>query len=204
MAKPNNLDTISGLSDGEGSEAPPSYCEGNGGISPDQAPTSPTEGLNTTFDHSMNFTPDLVEISSWDSNITHDTCLVHLRLLAAFQSVKEDVGYTDGIWGLFDSRVLSQQDKKSKTVDNGQKLEDKTVKRLAELREKRWALFVARAVDRYEAWWTALSKKHLTEKNMQGHYEEGSDSTIYGAFTSRGTPLQWAEHILPPLGTSNL
>ncbi|KAI2782618.1 hypothetical protein F4815DRAFT_427894 [Daldinia loculata] len=199
MAKPNNLDTISGLSDGEGSEAPPSYCEGNGGISPDQAPTSPTEGLNTTFDHSMNLTPDLVEISSWDSNITHDTCLVHLRLLAAFQSVKEDVGYTDGIWGLFDSRVLSQQDKKSKTVDNGQKLEDKTVKRLAELREKRWALFVARAVDRYEAWWTALSKKHLTEKNMQGHYEEGSDSTIYGAFTSRGTPLQWAEHILPPL-----
>ncbi|KAI0843879.1 hypothetical protein F5Y00DRAFT_274793 [Daldinia vernicosa] len=199
MEKPNNVNAISGLSDGEGNEAPPSYNVGNGGIFPDQAPTSSNEELNTIFDHLLNFTPKPVEISSWDSNITPDTCLVHLKLLAALQSLKEDVGYTDGIWGLFDDRVLIQKDTKPEAAENGQKLEEETVKRLARLREKRWALFVARAVDRYETWWTKLSKKHLTEKNMQGNYREESATAIYGTFTSRGIPLQWAEHILPPL-----
>lgn len=29
-----------------------------------------------------------------------NTCLAHLKLLSPLQALKEDVGYTDGLWGL--------------------------------------------------------------------------------------------------------
>ncbi|KAI1479268.1 hypothetical protein F4774DRAFT_129574 [Daldinia eschscholtzii] len=199
MLKPNRLDALSGLSDGEGAESPPSYFEGHDTEAPGQTRTSGVDELNSAFDHILNFTPDTIDNTPGALKITPDMCLAHLRLLAAFQTLKEDIGYADGIWGLFDSRVLSQRSRKSKAVENGSKLEEETVQGLSRLREKRWAIFVARAVDRYETWWNTLSKQHLTEEHMRGNYIGEFGSTIYGTFIAKGTPLQWAEHILPPL-----
>lgn len=34
-----------------------------------------------------------------------ETCIAHLRLLHAFHSLKEDIGYSDGLFGLWDSAV---------------------------------------------------------------------------------------------------
>ncbi|KAL7620771.1 hypothetical protein AAE478_009769 [Parahypoxylon ruwenzoriense] len=135
-----------------------------------------------------------LNLPSWTEDVNPDTCLAHLKLLSAFQSLKEDVGYTDGLWDLFDARVLQQQhDVNPKAVENGLKLDDEAGMALARLREKRWALFVARAVDRYEAWWRKLSKSYLTELDFE------RDSERYGGFTYRGNPLSWGENILPPL-----
>jgi hypothetical protein len=33
---------------------------------------------------------------------TADTCLAHLKLLYAFRNLKDDIGYTDGLWGIND------------------------------------------------------------------------------------------------------
>ncbi|KAL9942838.1 hypothetical protein ACHAQF_005905 [Verticillium nonalfalfae] len=58
--------------------------------------------------------------------LTSDACLAHLRLLFAFQVLKNEVGYTDGLWEIWDERA-----KGSAQV-------------LAALREKRWALGTSR------------------------------------------------------------
>lgn len=132
-----------------------------------------------------------------------DTCLAHLKLLHAIQSMKEDVGYTDGLWGLWDSRADAEADididldaaqvslpsaKDKTTPDDDQKI------RLSKIREKRWALFVARAVDRYEAWWATFSHTMLREKDMV----DGSGS-VYHNFVYPGTCMKWTEATIPPL-----
>lgn len=187
MAEENEFIRLAGSSgQGENGDAPPRYSS----VGNRPTPNADADELNSAFS-SLN-------LLSSTAKVTPDTCLAHLKLLHAFQALKEDIGYTDGLWGLFDNRVLSQNDNQAKAVEKGAKLEDETGKRLAALREKRWALFVARAVDRYEAWWSKLSPTNLTESDME------SDSAKYGGFTTKSTPLSWAENILPPLGTYSI
>lgn len=130
------------------------------------------------------------------------SCLAHLKLLHAIQGMKEDVGYTDGLWNLWDSRAA---DGREVSTDHGGtdpgKMTDEYKKKLSlsKIREKRWALFVARAVDRYEAWWNTLQKQTLTETDMSAHR-----SAKYAEFPTAGTPLDWKEHMLPPLGAFDL
>lgn len=139
---------------------------------------------------------------------TVDTCLAHLKLLHAVQSMKEDVGYTDGLWGMWDRRAESDGDidlddveeaasagvaqpateKTKKTPDDERKI------RLSKIREKRWALFVARAVDRYEAWWATFPKVVLREHDMV--QDSGS---VYHDFVSPNEFMNWNETMLPPL-----
>ncbi|KAI1871455.1 uncharacterized protein JN550_004449 [Neoarthrinium moseri] len=108
-----------------------------------------------------------------------NSCLAHLKLLFTFHNLKEDVGYTDGLWGLWDSSYPA-------TPTNPNKA-------LAIIREKRWALYVARAVDRYEAWWNTLGGQFLTERDME------KDRTRYLNFMANWEPMNWSEDAMPPL-----
>ncbi|KAM0319444.1 hypothetical protein ACHAPQ_010332 [Fusarium lateritium] len=129
-----------------------------------------------------------------------NSCLAHLRLLFAFEALKEDIGYTDGLWGIWDTRADGNIEAKENgdviesTYDEGYTpdVEDKT-KSLAKLREKRWAVFVARAVDRYEAWWNSFPREltPLTEADMSI-----LDAPSFDKFTIEDNP-SWSE--LPPL-----
>ncbi|KAJ4319066.1 hypothetical protein N0V84_006519, partial [Fusarium piperis] len=131
-----------------------------------------------------------------------DTCLAHLKLLFAFQSLKEDVGYTDGLFGIWDSRAdgaitIAENGEIEEHVRADGDVPDDEEKRkaLSKIREKRWALFVARAVDRYEAWWNSLTGgRPLTEKDM-----EESRTTAYEAFALRKEETYWHKEALPPL-----
>ncbi|KAL2157125.1 hypothetical protein VTH06DRAFT_6413 [Thermothelomyces fergusii] len=87
-----------------------------------------------------------------------DVCLIHLKLLFAFQWMKEDVGFTDGLWGLWDSRAgepdpadIGQQNPRNRQrratrADGGNDIPaelraaDKRLSILSKIREKRWAL----------------------------------------------------------------
>jgi len=114
-----------------------------------------------------------------------DRCLAHLKLLAAFHNLKEDVGYTDGLFGLWDARC---------------EMASKRDKALAKTREKRWALFIARAVERFEAWWinslcAQETSKRLEQKDMR------SDNLSFMEFMKRGIAQKWTTDMLPPLGT---
>lgn len=124
-----------------------------------------------------------------------NACLAHLKLLHAFQALKEDVGYTDGLWSIWNSRANDQREKLfEQTSSPAITAEDKKKASLSRIREKRWALFIARAVDRYEAWWDTFPKKTLTEEHMT------QKNSWYGKFTIGGKHVPWEKDMMPPLG----
>ncbi|KAG8157449.1 hypothetical protein KVR01_012833 [Diaporthe batatas] len=189
----------------------------------DDIPPQPTHrpNDNNAQDVPPAYTQDVVDITAAFSSLnisptphdpTDETCLAHLKLLYAVQSLKEDVGYTDGLWGIWDTRAEGpgsdievdlrdgrghlpesaaagpRADKTTATPSDLQKI------RLSKIREKRWALFVARAVDRYEAWWNTFPRTMLTEADMV----EGSGAK-YHDFVNETAYLRWTEDMLPPL-----
>ncbi|KAI3555064.1 hypothetical protein CABS01_11525 [Colletotrichum abscissum] len=124
---------------------------------------------------------------------TQDACLAHLRLLTAFNRLKTETGYRDGLWDIWDARagttITPMKHTGTRNGDgdsNGTKSEEhnhKTTKRapmdpdtgikpeldldsLIRLREKRWAIYLGRAVDRYAAWWRSFGPDMLLESDM--------------------------------------
>lgn len=170
---------------------------------------------------------DDIDITSAFSNFTIppsptptvEACLVHLKLLFAFQSLKEDIGYTDGLFGIWDSLagpLSSETIPKKNGVDEKKgaderrdiakeeletKMRDSTLKTLSEIREKRWALFVARAAERYRIWFKSLGGTLLREVDM---IEKGS--MVYEMFVEEfgSDKMAWTKDRLLPLGTSHV
>ncbi len=86
----------------------------------------------------------------------------------------------------------------SATVPASGEVSNKKLAVLSKIREKRWAVFLARAVDRYEAWWTSMQRPNggLTENDM---HTPRTDK--YDLFVSSGNDLMaWDASNLPPLG----
>ncbi|KFX91248.1 hypothetical protein O988_07832, partial [Pseudogymnoascus sp. VKM F-3808] len=83
---------------------------------------------------------------------TPEATLGHLKLLEAFYALKDEVAYTDGAFGLFDCRAPGTEE----SVAGDQPATIRRLEALAQIREKRWALYVARAADRFESWWTKV------------------------------------------------
>lgn len=154
-------------------DAPPTYAA----VDPSTGPEPTATDLNAAFSNLK-----LEEAGSLDFPDA-DQCLAHLKLLSAIHNLKEDVGYSDGIFGLWDSRC-EQETQKDKA--------------LATIREKRWALYVARAVERFEAWWLGvLCKRELSNRLTQN--EMVSNNPDYAQFMERGRQQKWTSAMLPPL-----
>ncbi|KJK78130.1 hypothetical protein H634G_06302 [Metarhizium anisopliae BRIP 53293] len=170
--------------------APPAYAV-------EQAEAQPPVDVDTTaaFAHLS------LETNIAQRRLTVDTCLAHLKLLHAIHNLKEEVGYTDGLFGLYDSRAGHDADGfdlDAIHAGKGIKIEDaeKVKLALSKIREKRWALFVARAVDRYETWWRVIQgQNHLTQDMMA---EPASD--LYANFPILcKDPRGLGPDMLPPL-----
>ncbi|KAH0528966.1 hypothetical protein TsFJ059_003776 [Trichoderma semiorbis] len=159
-----------------------------------------SEDINAAFTN-LSFEKITFDHKNVRSGISEDACLAHLKLLHAIQAMKDDIGYTDGLWNLWNSRGKWALDDYRVDADWPmiralEKTNSATVLLAgqARIREKRWALFVARAVERYEDWWYSLAETDmLTEKDMTT-----PDNPKYRTFTNRGG-LRWKENMLPPL-----
>ncbi|KAK1623297.1 hypothetical protein BDP81DRAFT_439957 [Colletotrichum phormii] len=121
-----------------------------------------------------------------------DSCLAHLKLLYAIETLKEDVGYSDGLWDLWDSRA-GPKDSDEGSSKGG---EDRVKEVLSMLREKRWAVYLARAADRYQTWWKTISGGRLREAEMKD-FDKFSDK--YLSFPEGGEDYPWTVDNLPPL-----
>jgi hypothetical protein len=157
-------------------DAPPAYAE-TGPVR--RAPGPSPQELNAAFSRlTLPEAPVLFP--------TADHCLAHLKLLNSFQALKEDIGYTDGLFGLRDERCEVLEGKERDEA-------------LAKTREKRWALYIARGVERFEVWW--LKYLCILEDSKRLETKQMISTTLeYTTFTGRGTPLQWTTAMLPPLG----
>lgn len=184
---------------------PPAYAAAasNGEPSIDASSSAPRSGPGAHNHNDVDISAAFSNLSlnsSSDETPEVDTCLAHLKLLFAFQSMKEDVGYTDGLWNIWDSRAdldveLSPTDREALGAQSQKTLSDGERKlKLSKIREKRWALFVARAVDRYESWWASLPQLMMREDDMNE-----AIPSIYNVFVTENKTFPWASHMLPPL-----
>jgi hypothetical protein len=159
-------------------EAPPSYAS-NDPIATNGNGLSPAE-LNATFANLR-----LSDIPPEFPTTSH--CLAHLKLLSAFYALKEDVGYTDGLFGLWDA--------KCEVVENKEEV-------LAKIRDKRWALYIARAVERFEDWWVKILCTREQSKRLE-RKEMIYSNKMFLQFTETGRVQNWRVDELPPLGKSS-
>ena len=113
-----------------------------------------------------------------------DYCLAHLQLLSVFHALKEDVGYNDGLFNLWDIRW-----------ENAENREETLVR----MREKRWALYVARAVERFEDWWLQVLVSREPSKRLEAK-EMISTNLEFRQWTRKGRVRQWTRAMLPPIG----
>lgn len=109
-------------------------------------------------------------------------CTVHLKLLEAFYRLRKKICTTDGLFGL--SHTF-------RTADGLEKPEEA----LQLLQEKRWAIYVTRAADRFESWWKSCVPK--TQQSMR--QSDAASTGNIDRMLDLGKPLDLK---LPPLGKS--
>ncbi|KAL1904485.1 hypothetical protein Sste5344_009773 [Sporothrix stenoceras] len=135
---------------------------------------------------------------------TADNCFAHLKFLFAVHALKEEVGYTDGVFGLNDALAAAPDE----VVDIPLNLPEKQTSpatdderyraRLSKVREKRWALYAARAADRYETWWNAVTKNNRRpeegDMEVPGHHQY---SDFVNVLLPRDARVWTADDLLP-------
>ncbi|CRK45196.1 hypothetical protein BN1723_006497 [Verticillium longisporum] len=167
---------------------PPAYGDASQDLSavPDLDDAPPPFSVSGTRDITAAFAS--LKLST-QNNPDVDSCLAHLKLLHAIQTLKEEIGYTDGLWDIWDHRAGPKLDDAA-----GSSAVSDQLHILSIIREKRWALYLARAVDRYEAWWTSLPNDSLTEQDM-----ETKGSPKYERFPEGSVDFSWTQDNLPPI-----
>ena len=117
---------------------------------------------------------------------TVDDNLTHLKLLECFNKLRRAISFSTNLFGIRDDFVPAN-------VEGATRNET-----LARIREKRWAIYVAKAVLRFQAWWTTVEarSKMLTESDME--------KETYATITSNSKPMYLGVDNLPPIGEETL
>ncbi|KAJ5520066.1 hypothetical protein N7463_000519 [Penicillium fimorum] len=109
-----------------------------------------------------------------EETVDIDECITHLKFLSATAKLRNFIRGKDKLFGVHDNEVRNFSDPR------------KQVQAAARIREKRWAVYVARAVDRFTVWWQTC----LPSLN---------NSRISTLNSSSKAKIAWSANILPPL-----
>lgn len=117
----------------------------------------------------------------------NDECTVHLRFLSVLADLRKYISENDGLFGIHDSSADAFHADKEKAM--------------AKIREKRWGVYVARAVDRFETWFGTLPTS--TVGSGPHGYLRMSDIVNDKKFERLTDPSHsghiWTPELLPPL-----
>ena len=116
---------------------------------------------------------------------TIDECIAHLKLLEAFNQLRGDVGTTDGLYGIRDDFI----------DPNDYKTEKKYEEIRAAMREKRWAIYVTKAVERFQVYW-----RECIQADSEMLRQDDLDDPNVKGIVDGATPLTFTKDSLPPLG----
>lgn len=149
---------------------------------PPKYPTenAPVEDFSSTF-RKLNIRQNNVRLPS-----NHE-CTVHLKFLNVLANLRKDISENDGLFGIHDFSADAFYAHKEKAI--------------TKIREKRWGVYVARAVDRFEAWFGTLPTS--TVGSGSDGYLRMSDIVNDDKFDRLTDPshsgLVWTPEFLPPL-----
>ncbi|KAL9611357.1 MAG: hypothetical protein Q9167_004006, partial [Letrouitia subvulpina] len=129
---------------------------------------------------------------------SQDQCLAHLKLLEAFHSLREEIACTDGLFDIHDS--ISQ----SAFPETSQRKERAEL--LLQIREKRWAIYVTKATQRYQIWWQKVVEPHSKmvkhEDLLSAAKKLSFETSFYPLPADELPPLDvvmvWHAHMLNP------
>lgn len=159
-------------------QPPPAYSRERPSARADK-PLDPIRPLNL----SVNAGPATITTS------TKDECIAHLKLLAAFADLRDTIGKSDSLFGIDNKEIERFNDQN--TMNEA----------AAVLSEKRWAVYVTRAVERFTIWWQKCVPvcgvdgldSYLTVKDV----ELGK---ILAEAPGCGMRIEWTQDTMPPLG----
>ncbi|KAF2728649.1 hypothetical protein EJ04DRAFT_569363 [Polyplosphaeria fusca] len=159
---------------GDGVEPPPYSSRSQASSITNVPPSVASTAINPSFDR-LNFRPSPLELP------TPAECITHLKLLHAFAKLRHEVGNREGVFGIdlglekFEDTKTGANSNEASTRRNqgeqppgvhgqgptaayaGSGNEEQKMAALAErVREKRWNVYVAKAVDRFHKWWASL------------------------------------------------
>lgn len=123
---------------------------------------------------------------------TSDEIVIHLRLLHIFDRVKSDIQTRDGLYGIYNDCSVSRA---ARTKAQRAAIQSMIAR-------KRWDLYVARAIDRFELWWKGVRHFLGTGYLKLGDLEEHETSPEYKVDYSSSNEKFPLEHALPPIGMS--
>lgn len=118
---------------------------------------------------------------------SNDECIAHLKFLSVLASLREDISETDGLFGIYDASAGA-------FGSNWEKAS-------AKIREKRWAVYVARAVDRFESWFNFLPKSSVgSGQGGRLRMEDILNGRKFERLVDTAHPkLTWTADSMPPL-----
>ncbi|KAL4873253.1 hypothetical protein BDV12DRAFT_182478 [Aspergillus spectabilis] len=114
------------------------------------------------------------------TTVTHYECIAHLKFLAALSDLRETVTSTPDLFNLPDPTPR----------EFGSHINEAW----ALVKEKRWAVYTAKAVARYTAWWNACVPASRPRPSIHNF-----SSAVYEDITVCKNPLAWTRDELPPL-----
>lgn len=129
-------------------------------------------------------------------------CIAHLKLLECFHRIREIVGSTEGLFGISDSVIEA-------SFGNAVAVEEVNKTR-AVIADKRWQVYVSRAVLRFEHWRKAVEPQYqylrlndISTSRLSDAVRARSLKSDTFKARSQSTPIV-DENSLPPIGKSLL
>ncbi|KAL3472220.1 hypothetical protein BJX99DRAFT_235948 [Aspergillus californicus] len=115
-----------------------------------------------------------------DSTVTNSECIAHLKFLAALSDLRDTVTNTADLFDIPDP--------------SPREFDSSINEAWALVKEKRWAIYTAKAVDRYTAWFNKCTARNPTRPTTDMIY-----SPTYDTIAGRRHPLVWNYDGMPPL-----
>ncbi|KAM5449840.1 hypothetical protein MaudCBS49596_004602 [Microsporum audouinii] len=117
-----------------------------------------------------------------------DECIAHLKLLRSLADLRDFISKNNGLFGIYDSLADDFQDKEG------------SLKALALIREKRWGVYVTRAVHRFETWVRCCSPTGGPGSNRSCvTLSDVEENPEYRNFPRWPLRTLWDRSLVPPL-----
>jgi hypothetical protein len=121
--------------------------------------------------------------------VSPDLCIAHLKFLESLSQLREEIGSKYSLLGIKDPVFRPTE-------------QDQVGTAIVKVREKRWQVYVARAVDRFRKWWNACVPATLDSAPCRRLTATAMGKKGIDRVPVEGSPikqLQLVDH-LPPLG----